>query len=53
MKIAPLFILTFGLPPMEVDEIYRDDIATRLALIFNFDQSKIRRVKIVPVSNSR
>ena len=53
IKVSPLLILNFNLPPMDPNSFYADDVAVKLAALFNFDASKIRRVKIVPVGNQK
>lgn len=53
IKVSPLLILSFGLPPMDPASIYTGDVAAKLAAYFNYDVTKIRRVKIVTDTSAR
>lgn len=53
IKVSPLLILNFNLPPMDPSSFYTGDVAIKLAALFGFEASKIRQVKIVPVGTQR
>ncbi|CAF4061170.1 unnamed protein product [Rotaria sp. Silwood2] len=51
LKMSPLLILNFGLPPMDPAMFYTGNIRANLAALFNISPDKIRRVSIISASN--
>lgn len=52
VKIAPLLILNFNLPPMDPNLFYTGDVVSKLAALFDVPASKIRSVNIVSASST-
>jgi hypothetical protein len=53
IKVSPLLILTFGLPPMDPASIYTGNVAVNLAAFLGIDPEKIRRVKIISAASPK
>ncbi|CAF0965964.1 unnamed protein product [Rotaria sordida] len=51
LRMSPLLILNFGLPPMDPAMFYTGNIRANLAALFNISPDKIRRVSIISASS--
>ena len=51
IKVSPLLILSFGLPPMDPASFYSVNLVANLAALLGVPPNKIRRVNIVSASN--
>lgn len=51
LRMSPLLILNFGLPPMDPALFYTGNIIANLAAVLNVSPNKIRRVNVVSASN--
>lgn len=52
IKVPPLIILNFGLPPISDNEFYQDNVVNHLAALLRLKPVIIRRVTIVKATSS-
>lgn len=53
LKVSPLFIISFGFPPMDPAAFFSTNLVANLATLFNINPEKIRRVNIISASSSK
>ena len=52
LKIAPLLVLTFGLPPVTPSSFFTNNLVANLAALLGVSSNMIRRVNIIAENNT-